>query len=45
LTIEVFKIVLKLKMSANKHQIDGDEEIGVLHDYEAEIYWAKVRAR
>jgi hypothetical protein len=33
LTIEVFKIVLKLKMSTNKHRIDGDEEIDVLHDY------------
>jgi hypothetical protein len=33
LTIEDFKIVLKLKMSTNKRQIDGDEEIDVLHDY------------
>jgi hypothetical protein len=31
--MEVFKIVLKLKMSTNKHRIDGDEEIDVLHDY------------
>jgi hypothetical protein len=45
LTLEVFKIVLKLKMSTNKHRIDGDEEIDVLHDYESTIYRAKVSAR
>jgi hypothetical protein len=34
-----------VQMSTSKRQIDGDEEISVLHDYESTIYRAKVRAR
>jgi hypothetical protein len=44
LTIEDFRIVLKLKMSTSKRQMMVMRK-SALHDYEAKIYWARGLAR